>query len=96
LSKKPSPKARKTHKTQTESETPFEILCAADEQINPAIILAEELMRKNLAEVFDFAEIERAEAVLLDARAEIGRTERHFTDLVKTRPTPANSIPFGF
>jgi len=53
-------------------------------------------MRKNLAEVFDFAEIERAEAVLLDARAEIGRTERHFTDLVKTRPTPANSIPFGF
>ena len=83
-------------KKQTESETPFEILCAADEQINPAIILAEELMRKNLSEVFDFAEIERAEEILLFAREEIGRTESHFNDLVKTRPTPANSIPLGF
>lgn len=95
-SKKPNPKAHQTNKTQTESETPFEILCVADEQINPAIILAEELMRKNLAEVFDFAEIERAEVVLINARAEIGRTERNFTDLVKTQPTPANSIPLGF
>ena len=95
-SKKPSTKAPKTRKKQTKSETPFEILCAADEQINPAIILAEELMRKNLAEVFDFAEIERAEEVLLYAREEIVRTERYFTDLVKTRPTPANSIPCGF
>jgi hypothetical protein len=95
-SKKRSTKARQAGKKQTQSETPFEILCAADEQINPAIILAEELMRKNLAEVFDFAEIERAEKVLLDARAEIGRTEVHFTTLVKTHPTPANSIPLGF
>lgn len=95
-SKKPSTKARQTDKKQTKSETPFEILCAADEQINPAIILAEELMRKNLAEVFDFAEIERAEEVLLVAREEIGKTQAHFTALVKTHPTPANSIPLGF
>ena len=53
-------------------------------------------MRKNLAEVFDFAEIERAEKVLIHAREEIGRTEAHFTALVKTHPTPANSIPLGF
>lgn len=83
-------------KKQTESETPFEILCAADEQINPAIILAEELMRKSMAEVFDFAEIERAEKVLTCARAEISKTETHFTALVKTHSTPANSIPLGF
>ena len=96
LSKKPSTKAHRTGKKQTESETPFEILCAADEQINPAIILAEELMRKSMAEVFDFAEIERAEEVLLVAREEIGRTERDFTDLVKTPPAPGSSIPLGF
>lgn len=95
-SKKPSTKARKTSKKQTIPETPFEILCAAGEQINPAIILAEELMRKGMAEAFDFAEIERAEKVLNYAREEIGRTEAHFTALVKTHPTPANSIPFGF
>ncbi len=95
-SKKPSTKARRTGKNQPETKTPFEILCAANEQINPAIIVAEELMRKSMAEVFDFAEIERAEEVLLVAREEIGRTERHFTDLVKTHPTPANSIPLGF
>ena len=53
-------------------------------------------MRKGMAEAFDFAEIERAEKVLLYAREEIGRTEVHFNDLVKTHPTPANSIPIGF
>lgn len=53
-------------------------------------------MRKSMEEVFDFAEIERAEKVLTHAREEIGRTERYFTDLVKTHPTPANSIPLGF
>lgn len=95
-SKKPSTKARKTSNKQTESKTPFEILCAADEQINPAIILAEELMRKSMAEVFDFAEIERAEKVLLYARDEIGRTEAQFTALVKTPPTPAKTVPCGF
>lgn len=91
-----NPKACQTNKKQPQAETPFEILCAADEQINPAIILAEALMRKNLAEVFDFVEIERAEEVLVYAREEIGRTQAHFTDLVKTHPTPANSVPLGF
>jgi hypothetical protein len=95
-SKKPSTKVCQTSKKQTKFETPFEILCAADERINPAIILAEELIRKSMAEVFDFAEIERAEKVLTHAREEIGRTQAHFTDLVKTNPTPANSIPLGF
>ena len=53
-------------------------------------------MRKNLAEVFDFAEIESAEEVLVYAREEISRTEAQFTDLVKTHPTPAKYIPLGF
>ena len=78
------------------SESPFEILCAADEQINPAILLAEELMLKGMAEAFDFAEIERAEEILNISRQEISRVENQFTALVKTPSVPANSIPIGF
>lgn len=77
-------------------ESPFEILCAADEQINPAILLAEELMLKGMAEAFDFAEIERAEEILHISREEISRIENHITSLVKTPPTPASAIPVGF
>lgn len=95
-SKKPSTKARKPSKKQTISETPFEILCNSDEQINPAIILAEDLMRKGMAEAFDFAEIERVEEVLNYAREEINKIENQFTALVKTPSVPARSIPLGF
>lgn len=83
-------------KIQSESAAALEILCVAAEQINPAIILAEELMRKELTECFDFGEIERAEEVLLRARAEIAKVEAQFTALVKTPPAPSASIPSGF
>lgn len=78
------------------SESPWEILCAADEQINPAILLAEELMLKGMAEAFDFGEIERAEEILNISREEISRIENQFTALVKTPPTSAHLIPIGF
>lgn len=78
------------------AESPFEILCAADEQINPAILLAEELTLKGMAEVLDFAEIERAEEVLTESREEISRIENQFKALVQTPPVPALSIPLGF
>jgi len=77
-------------------ETPFEVLCAADEQINPAILLAEELMLKGMAEAFDFTEIERAEEILSLSRAEISRIENQFAALVQTPPAPASLIPLGF
>jgi hypothetical protein len=82
--------------TQTESASALETLCAAAERINPAVILAEELMRKELTECFDFGEIERAAEVLLRARAEIAKVEAHFTALVKTPPAPSASTPTGF
>jgi hypothetical protein len=44
-SKKRKPKA---DKARTPRALPFEMLCDAGEQVNPAIILAEELMRKDL------------------------------------------------
>jgi len=91
-----STKADSKFNGEARTESPFEILCMADEQINPAILLAEELMLKGMAEAFDFAEIERAEEVLNLSREEISRIENQFTGLVKTPPAPSLSIPLGF
>src|SRR5215204_1028668 len=52
-------------------KTPFEFLCGESEQINPAILLAEELMRKDLAEILDFDDLARAEKTLADSKREI-------------------------
>ena len=95
-SKKPSTRERQKRKNENRSESPFEILCACEEQINPAILLAEELMRKGMAASFDVVEIERAEAVLILSREEISRIENQLTALIKTPPAPATLIPVGF
>ena len=76
--------------------TPFEILCGEPEQINPAILLAEELMRKVMADVLDFADIERAEKTLRFSRYEISRIEMQFSALVGSKPTASSLIPDGF
>jgi hypothetical protein len=88
--------SRQKRKSEVLTESPFEILCAAPEQINPAILLAEELMLKGMAASFDFTEIERAEEILISSREEIARVENQFTALVKTPPAPATLIPIGF
>ena len=72
------------------------MLCEAGEQVNPAIILAEELMRKDLRRGMDYADIEQAEKTLLVARDEIEKVERHFSKIVKTPPYPSGHIPTGF
>lgn len=95
-SKKHSTKARKSQKANNSNLTPFEILCSEPEQINPAILLAEELMRKGIADVLDFADIERAEETLVKSRYEIARVEMQFKSLVKTPPSPGGKIPIGF
>lgn len=91
-----STKAEFKSETSPDSDSPFKILCVADERINPAILLAEELTLKAMQETFDFAEIERAEEVLNSSRAEISRIENQLTALIKTPSTPALSIPIGF
>lgn len=75
---------------------PFEILCELPEQINPAIILAEEMMRKRFTSVLDFDEIELAEQTLEFSRNEIQRVETQFAALTKTPAAPSLIIPSGF
>jgi hypothetical protein len=83
-------------KAREKNQTPFEILCAADEQINPAILLAEELMRKDIAEILDFDDLARAEKTLELSRREIESVAGGFEALAKTPALASAQIPIGF
>ena len=76
--------------------TPFEFLCNESEQINPAILLAEELMRKDIAEILDFDDLARAEKTLAVSRREIEAVASGFEALIKTPATASEHIPIGF
>ncbi len=95
-SKKHSTKAENSEKADLSIATPFEILSNEPERINPAILLAEELMRKGIADVLDFADLERAEETLEYSRNEIKRVETQFSALVKTKAAASSIIPIGF
>ena len=95
-SKKLKLRERKSRESEVCELVPFEILCVSDEQINPAILLAEELMRKDIKDLLDAADLERAEEVLIFSREEMGRVESQFTALVKTPAEPGEQIPIGF
>ena len=90
-----SSKARRNRLTKTE-ESPFEVLCQEVEQINPAIILAEELMRKNLGAAFDYEDLRQVEETLQASRKEIERVGSQFAALVKSPAFAGEQIPVGF
>ena len=95
-----SSNGRNTKARQIENTTlatPFELLSSESEQINPAILLAEELMRKDLAEILDFDDLARAEKTLSDSKREIEAVAGGFEALVKTPAVAASEhIPIGF
>ncbi|PND67504.1 hypothetical protein, partial [Escherichia coli] len=76
--------------------SPFEVLCRESEQINPAIILAEKLMRKNLNEAFDYEDLREARETIGASRREIERVGSQFAALVKTPASFGELIPVGF
>jgi hypothetical protein len=90
-------RSSKKHSTkEAVGETPFDLLCDFPEQINPAIILAEELMRKAIGNVLEQSEIENAEEVLVISTQEIKRIDTQFAALVKTPASASLKIPIGF
>lgn len=91
-----STKARKNRSQTAAEHSPFESLAEEPERINPAILLAEKMMRKQLGETIDFEDIRRAEETINASRREIGRVESQFVALVKTPPRAAARIPVGF
>ena len=74
----------------------MEILSAQEERINPAILLAEELMRKDIAEILDYDDLELAEITLAEAKDEINRVAAQFEAASKTPATASEQIPIGF
>ncbi len=76
--------------------TAFEILCGEPEKINPAILLADRLMRKGFSELLSQEEIDEAEITLLYSRQEIDAVERHLSALIRIKASASAYVPVGF
>lgn len=77
-------------------DTPLKLLQAENEQINPAIILAERLMRRDAAELLSVEEVNDAENVLAIGSQEIEAIESHLKAFRRTPPTAVDYVPVGF
>ncbi len=83
-------------RAKSKTNTPFEILCSEPEEINPAIILAEELIRRDTLENLDYENFEAISETLAYSRSEIGKIEQHLAALVKTPGAASSVVPSGF
>ena len=76
--------------------SPLEILRSEAEQINPAILLADELMRKDASELLSTEDIELAQTVVTYGRHEIENVQRQLAALISTPASSSAYIPVGF
>lgn len=79
-----------------DASSPLEQLIDEAEQINPAIILADELMRRDAAELLSVAEVAKAEKALEIGAREIETIEGHRKAFLRSSPTPIRYVPCGF
>ena len=77
-------------------ETPLDLLIGETERVNPAILLAEEFMRRDAADLLSADEIDRAAEVLNDGRAEIETIRRQIAAFVRSPPSASSGTPIGF
>lgn len=77
-------------------ESPLKVLLGEKEQLNPAIILADELMRRDAAESLTVVEIANAEKVLETGAREIEKIDGHRKAFLKSPATPIRYVPCGF
>lgn len=77
-------------------DSPLKLLRVETEQINPAIILAERLMRRDATELLSVEEVNEAESVLTIGTQEIEAIESQLKAFLKTPPTAVNYVPVGF
>jgi len=78
------------------NDLPAEILRAEPERINPAIILADRLMRRDAEELLTVEEVAEAENVLAIGTHEIDAIESHHKAFLKTPASAIDYIPVGF
>ncbi len=77
-------------------ESPLELLRAEIEQINPAIILADQLMRREASELLTVEEVNEAENILAIGTREIEAVESHRKAFQKTPASAIDYVPVGF
>lgn len=77
-------------------ESPLEILIGETEKVNPAILLAEEFMRRDAADLLSAEEIFRAEEILEIGRSEIETVRRQIAAFERSSATPSARLPTGF
>lgn len=79
-----------------DGRTPLEQLIDEVQQINPAVLLAEEFMRRDAADLLNAEEINRAEEVLHIGRTEIELINRQIAAFVRSSASPSARLPIGF
>jgi len=77
-------------------ESPLELLRAEIEQINPAIILADQLMRREASELLTVEEVNEAENILAISTQEIEAVESHRKAFQKSPASAIDYLPNGF
>lgn len=77
-------------------KTPLEILIGETEEVNPAILLAEEFMRRDAADLLSAEDIKRSEEILESGRMEIQTIRRQIAAFVRSSPSPSIRTPTGF
>lgn len=76
--------------------TPIEVLSSETERINPLILLAEQFMRREAADVLLADDVHRAEKVCRDGQGEIEAVKRQLAAFYRTRSSASPGIPTGF
>lgn len=75
---------------------PIEQLRGEPERINPAIVLAEKLMRREPERLLTVEEVQEAEAILAVGTQEIETVELHRRAFLKTPASAVYYVPVGF
>lgn len=77
-------------------ESPLVILIGETAQVNPAIILAEQFMRRDAADLLSVEDIHRAEEILEIGRNEIETIRRQIAAFERSAASPSACLPTGF
>lgn len=78
------------------AESPLELLVKEKEQVNPAILLAEEFLRRDAGDLLSAEDISRAEDILQSSSLEIKILEGQLENFMGLPATPSLIIPVGF
>lgn len=77
-------------------DSPLNLLRDEDERINPAIILAERLMRREATELLTVEEVNEAENILATGTQEVEAIESHRRAFLRTPASAIDYVPVGF